>query len=300
MTAAVGVLMADWAAGERDLYAAFGRAVAGIRPGSARAAEGAAAALLAGLPGGELRDRMHAVDPQLLAAVARAACGFPAVAGAAALPELLATLPVAPMFPTLAGPGIALPLSTPGMPAFSDRAFDPWFAARLAEAGADHGIGLYGEDRDVYRSAQFADAASPERRTVHLGLDVFAPAGTPIHAPLAGMVEWVNYNADPLDYGHMLLLRHEAQGAVFFTLFGHLAGTLPGLCRVGQRVAAGQMVAHLGDWPENGGWSPHLHLQVLASTLSQRGNFFGVGQKSLWHVWRQISPDPSRLAGLPA
>lgn len=289
-------VQADWDRGERDLYAAFGRAVAAGRPASARAAEAAARAALAALPVGEVRDRLLAVDAQVLMAVARAACGFPAVAGAAALPELLATLPLAPMFPTLTGKGIALPLSTPGMPAFSDRAFDGWFAA----TGAGYGLGLYGEDRDVYRSAQFADAASPERRTVHLGVDVFAKSGTPVHAPLDGMVEWVAYNADPLDYGNTLLLRHEAQGTVFFTLYGHLAGTLPRLCRVGQRVVAGQMVAHLGDWPENGGWSAHLHLQVLASTLSQRGNFFGVGQKSLWPVWRQISPDPGRLTGLAA
>lgn len=293
MTAAQA-LAEDWARGERDLYAAFARAVAGQRPASVRAAEAAAAALLAALPAGEVGERLRAVDALLLTAVARAACGFPAVAGAAALPELLATLPVAPMFPTLAGPGIALPLSTPGMPAFSDRAFDGWFAAR----GAGFGLGLYGEARDVYRSAQFADAASPERRTVHLGVDVFAPAETPVHAPLAGMVEWVADNAEPLDYGHTLLLRHEAQGVAFFTLYGHLAGTLPDLCRIGQRVAAVQVVAHLGDWGENGGWTPHLHLQVLASTLSQRGNFFGVGQKSLWPVWRQISPDPGRLVGL--
>ncbi len=294
MTPVVADLLRRADAGPGDLYAAFGQAVAATRPRSGEAARAAAAALMAGLPDGPVRSRLHAVDPLLLAAVARAASGFPAVAGAAVLPELLATVPVAPMLPTLTGAGIELPLTTPGMPAFSDRAFDGWFAG----TGAGYGIGLHGEDRDVYRSAQFADAASPERRTVHLGLDVFAPAGTPVHAPLAGMVEWVAWNADPLDYGNTLLMRHEVQGAVFFTLYGHLAGSLPSLCRVGQRVAAGQLVARFGDWGENGGWTPHLHLQVLASTLSQRGNFFGVGQRSLWPVWRQISPDPGRLAGL--
>jgi murein DD-endopeptidase MepM/ murein hydrolase activator NlpD len=180
------------------------------------------------------------------------------------------------------------------MPAFSDRAFDGWFAA----TGAGYGIGLYGEDRDVYRSAQFADAASDERRTIHLGLDVFAPAGTSVHAPLDGVVDWVTYNADPLDYGHTLLLRHEVGGTRFATLYGHLAGSLPDLCRPGQAVAAGQVIAHLGDWHENGGWAAHLHLQVVADTLSQHGNFFGVGHASLWPVWRQISPDPAPLTGL--
>lgn len=291
VNAAVAAVGRDWAAGERDLYAAFGRAVAALTPADGEAAGAAAAALLAALPDGEPRTRLHAVDPQLLAAVARAASGHPAVSGADSLPARLLALDPAPVFPGLGGPPLLLPLSTPGMPDFADRAFDAWFAA----TGAGHGIGLYGEDRNVYRSAQFADPASPERRTFHLGLDVFAPAGTPLHAPLEATVHWVAYNADPLDFGNTLLLRHEGAGVPFFTLYGHLGGSLPRLCRPGQRVAKGQLVAHLGDWHENGDWSPHVHFQVLASTLAQQDNFFGVGHRSLWPVWQAISPDPSPL-----
>jgi murein DD-endopeptidase MepM/ murein hydrolase activator NlpD len=239
------------------------------------------------------------VDPLLLAAVARNASGFEAVEGVTALIALLRDLPVAPMF----DPDLAAALTTalptrgerPDMPAFSDRAFDPWFAA----TGATYGLGLYAEDRTVYETPQFADAASPERRTVHLGIDVFAPAGTPVRAPLAGVVETVAYNADPLDYGNTLFLRHEVGGLRFWTLYGHLAGTLPGLCRPGQAVAAGQVVAHLGDWHENGGWAAHLHFQVISSLLSQRENFFGVGHRSLWPVWTAISPDANLLLRLP-
>jgi murein DD-endopeptidase MepM/ murein hydrolase activator NlpD len=288
---AVARLEREAAATPGDLYAALGRTVAALAAADPAAA---VAVLLDTLPDGRLRDRLHAVDARLLSAVARVACGLPATSDAAVLPGVLGTVTTAAMFPGLSGPALALPLSMPGMPAFSDRAFDGWFAA----TGAGYGIGLYGEDRDVYRSAQFADAASSERRTIHLGLDVFAPAGTPVHAPLDGVVDWVTYNADPLDYGHTLLIRHEVGGTRFATLYGHLARSLPDLCRPGQPVAAGQVVAHLGDWHENGGWAAHLHLQVVADTLSQHGNFFGVGHASLWPVWRQISPDPAPLTGL--
>jgi hypothetical protein len=58
-------------------------------------------------------------------------------------------------------------------------------------------------------------------------------------------------------------------------------------------------VAHLGDWHDNGGWAPHLHLQVIADLLGQHGNFFGVGHRSLWPVWAAISPDPNLLLRLP-
>ena len=186
--------------------------------------------------------------------------------------------------------------SDPGMPAYSDRAFDGWFAA----TGARYGIGPYGEHRSVYASAQFADAASPERRTVHLGVDVFAPAGTPVFAPLPGVVRHVVYNADPLDYGHTLILEHDAGGVPVWTLYGHLAGTLPGLVAVGQRVSAGQHIADLGDWHENGGWAAHVHFQIMTDMLDQRGgNFFGVGHASLWDVWRVICPHPNLILRMP-
>jgi 4-aminobutyrate aminotransferase-like enzyme len=189
------------------------------------------------------------------------------------------------------------------MPAFSDRAFDGWMAAqRPATLPKDIpflGFGLYGEKRSVYTAAQFADAASDERRTRHLGIDIFAPAGTAIHASLDGTVESVTYNADPLDYGHTLILRHTtAAGRPFFTLYGHLGGSLPSLCRPGQTITAGDLIAHLGDWHENGGWAPHLHIQVITSLLTQQGNFFGVGHDSLWDVWTDISPDANLLLRL--
>ncbi|MFN3973122.1 MAG: peptidoglycan DD-metalloendopeptidase family protein [Gemmobacter sp.] len=290
---------AAFAGGARDLYAALGAAIAAERPATGQRAAALVGEAVAAC-GGEAGDRLRSVDQGLLVAVVRHAAGFAAVDGAERLPDVLTALPVAPMFrpdPATAAT-IALPTGgqRPDMPAFSDRGFDGWFAA----TGAAYGLGLYGEDRDVYRSAQFADAASPERRTVHLGVDVFAPAGTPVHAPLPGRVARVAYNTDPLDYGHTLILEHVAQGLRFWTLCGHLAASLPDLCRAGDRVEAGQVVAHLGDWHENGGWSPHLHVQIIADRLGQDGNFFGVGHRSLWPVWRQISPDANLLLRLPA
>ena len=183
----------------------------------------------------------------------------------------------------------------PDMPAFSDPSFDAWFAAQKV----DYGLGAYGEKRSVYQTAQFADAASPERRTVHTGIDIFAPVMTPVFAPLAGVVKYLTYNADPLDYGHTLILEHEAEDVTFHTLYGHLAGTLPGLCKVGDTVAAGQLIAHLGDWHENGGWAAHIHFQIMADMLEQTdGNFFGVGHESLWDVWQSICPDPNLILRL--
>ena len=281
--------------GATDLYGALRHAARGLTAAEAEAFLPQFLRALADTPDAA---RLQAVDQGLLRAVIRDGAGLPATRNAAAIVDWLARCDPAPLFqPDLRIAGrMVLRDTAAGMPAYSDRAFDAWFSAQ----GVTYGIGPYGEDRRVYRTAQFADTASPERRTVHLGIDVFAKAGTPVHAPLAGRVAFVRYNAEPLDYGHTLILEHQAAGVPFWTLYGHLAASLPGLCRVGDAVAAGQVVAHLGDWDQNGGWAPHLHFQVMTDLLEQRsGNFFGVGHASLWPVWRAICPDPNLILRLP-
>jgi murein DD-endopeptidase MepM/ murein hydrolase activator NlpD len=249
-----------------------------------------------------IAQRLCSVDQALLRAVMRAGLGLPPIAESAAILRYLETVQPAPLFQPEIATSRTMALPTAGqiadMPAFSDRAFDAWFARQ----SRDYGLGLYAEKRSVYASAHFADAASPERRTIHLGIDVFAPAGTPVFAPLAGRVESLSYNADPLDYGHTLILEHRTPEAQpFYTLYGHLGATLPGLLAERDAIAAGQTIAHLGNWEENGGWAPHLHFQIITSLLDQRGtgNFFGVGHESLWDVWQAISPDPNLLMRVP-
>lgn len=264
--------------------------------------------LISQQPAFALLERLEKIDPEFMVALFRRAAGFAATRAEASVRAFLAEAePLSPFRPDLCTSARMALLTKgehPDMPAFSDRAFDGWFAgqrpATLPEGEAFYGFGAYGEKRSVYATDQFADAASPERRTRHLGIDVFAPAGTPVHAPLPGTVAFVTYNADPLDYGHTLILRHETQdGTPFWTLYGHLGGTLPGLCRVGQQIEAGQLVAHLGDWHENGGWAPHIHFQIMTDLLAQtEGNFFGVGHDSLWDVWSGICVDPNLILRL--
>jgi murein DD-endopeptidase MepM/ murein hydrolase activator NlpD len=289
------MIAAAWAAGQRDLHAALAEAVAAARPAAADDAVALARALVAETAG-EAGDRLRAADAGLLDCIARHAGGFPAVPGVAELVAALAAADVAPVM-DVSGRGMRLPDGMPGMPAFSDRAFDSWFAAQ----GAAWGMGLYGEDRRVYQTPQFEGPASPERRTVHLGIDIFAPAGSAVMAPLPGRVAVVTYNADPLDYGHTLMLEHRVAGLRFHTLYGHLGASLPELCTVGDAVQPGQVVAHLGDWHENGGWAAHLHFQIITDLLAQgaTGNFYGVGHRSLWPVWALISPDPEVILRLP-
>lgn len=272
-----------------DLYAALRQS--GAAPGDLPA-------LLAAAPA-PVRERLSQVDQGLLRAILRAGRGEEPVPGADRLRAALAAAGIVPILNPAPSRKDSIVLradgTDPAMPAYSDRAFDDWFAA----TGARYGLGPFGERRSVYATPQFADSASPERRTFHMGIDVFAPAMTPLYAPLPGTVHEVAYNADPLDYGNTLILRHELNGLPLFTLYGHLAGTLPGLLQPGDRVEPGQLIAHFGDWHENGGWAPHVHFQIMADMLEQSGNFFGVGHESLWDIWQGICPDPDLILRLP-
>ncbi|HEX7837598.1 MAG TPA: aminotransferase class III-fold pyridoxal phosphate-dependent enzyme, partial [Kofleriaceae bacterium] len=175
-------------------------------------------------------------------------------------------------------------------------------AGAMQGAGVRVAVGRYDEPRLLYTTPAFAagDGTTSEHRTIHLGLDLFAAAGTPVYAPLPGEVHAADEHRIPLDYGGVVVLRHATDdGAEFFTLYGHLdPASFAGL-RVGQRVARGQKIAALGTPERNGGWSPHLHLQIICDFLGLGSDFPGVGTPSRRDVWRSVSPDPNLLVGIP-
>src|SRR5208282_1542689 len=174
---------------------------------------------------------------------------------------------------------------------------------KMKSANALVGIGRYIEARLLYTSPIFGASEDPtdERRTVHLGTDLFAAPGTPVHAPLDGIIHAVAINTAPLDYGPLVILRHTtSDGVEFFTLYGHLARDTFDALQVGQRIARGQQFAHIGDVHENGGWAPHLHFQIIVDLLEHRSDFPGVAPASQRNVWTSLSPDPNVLLGIPA
>ena len=174
---------------------------------------------------------------------------------------------------------------------------------KLREGGASVGIGRYDEARLLYSSELFGSSKNPtdERRTVHLGIDLFAGPGTPVHAPLHGVVHKVAINNAPLDYGPVVLLRHETgDGQKFFTLYGHLARESFDRLQPEQPISAGQTFARLGAAHENGGWPPHLHFQIVLDLLDLDTDFPGVARASQRGVWTSLSPDPNLLLSIPS
>jgi 4-aminobutyrate aminotransferase-like enzyme/Ser/Thr protein kinase RdoA (MazF antagonist) len=182
-------------------------------------------------------------------------------------------------------------------PTLTERLF-----AKMADDGVKVAVGGYDEPRLVYVAPAFSLGPRPtdEHRTIHIGLDLFAEAGTVVLAPLDGTVHAFADNAFPQDYGPVIILRHETDGGdEFFTLYGHLSRESIRELRVGDRVHAGAPIATLGAPDVNGGWTPHLHLQIMLDLLGLGTDFPGVAPPSKRRAWTALCPDPNLLVRVP-
>lgn len=177
--------------------------------------------------------------------------------------------------------------------------------ARTLGAAAGVGpewVGGYAEPRAVYTAPAFRKGAHAiaDRRSVHIAIDVFLPAGTPVHAPHDGVVDVVEHRDATLDYGGMVVLRHATPaGDPFWTLYGHLSRATVDALHAGQSVARGERFGELGALAENGGWDPHLHLQLAMLTDGMAGDWPGVADPDDLQFWRAICPNPAALLNLP-
>jgi len=248
----------------------------------------------------------------LATAALRGAAGFEPSPTAdrvrASLARLQGTFaPVMP-FDAAGEPVLVLDLSvgSPLVSADPRESSEPLITARITsamrEAGVRIAIGRYDEPRLLYSSPLFAGAEGPldERRTIHLGLDIFCDSGTPVHAPLRGTVHAFAYNPAPLDYGGVIILRHATDdGTEFFSLYGHLSHASLTEMAVGRAIERGERFAALGAPDENGGWTPHLHLQLFTDLLGLGTAVPGVARASQRSAWRSICPDPNLVVGIP-
>jgi 4-aminobutyrate aminotransferase-like enzyme/Ser/Thr protein kinase RdoA (MazF antagonist) len=173
---------------------------------------------------------------------------------------------------------------------------------KLKQVNCVVGIGRYDEPRLLYTSPLFGTSSNPtdERRTVHLGIDLFVPAESNVHSPLDGTIHTVANNSAPLDYGPVVIVKHAMRDSEeFFTLYGHLSRESLTNLSVGQRLVKGQILARIGAPQENGGWPSHLHFQIIADLLELDESLPGVAAASERQIWKSLCPDPNLLLGIP-
>ncbi len=179
-------------------------------------------------------------------------------------------------------------------------AFSDYVFGKMLGNGRYVGVGGYDEHRVIYRrSAHFGDYAA-EGRCIHLGVDIWAEALTPVFAPLPGVVQSVAFNDNFADYGPTIILRHEVGGFEFHSLYGHL--TLASLENifVGREIAAGEGFTAIGNYPENGNWPPHLHFQLITELSGFHGDYPGVASVAERQTYLENCPNPNLILRLAA
>ena len=156
------------------------------------------------------------------------------------------------------------------------------------------GVGGYFEDRLIYkRSKHFDNDGEP--RSIHLGIDIWLEAETPIYSPLPGVIHSFKNNEAFGDYGPTLILEHLIEGETFYTLYGHLSLDSIQDKEKGQQVRRGDVIAKMGDESVNGNWPPHLHFQVVTDMLGNNGDFPGVAPPSAKEYFHKLCVDPNLI-----
>lgn len=261
-------------------------------------------------PAWDLLRKLSVIDHRIATGILRQSCGLDAAPGARRIWEWLSAnrRNLAPLMnPHPAGQAKHVlnlgSLDEPLAAASADQdnaGADCAYHELARQHGFTLGLGPWGERRVIYTAPFFESVlAAGKRRNVHLGLDIFAPAGTEMFTPLAATVVAATINPEPQDYGGLILLEHEPEpGMRFWTLWGHLDHASVRERRIGERLNVGSFVARLGDYAENGGWVPHVHLQLITVPYEDVSIIPGVGEEAFVTVWEDLYPRPYDFAGL--
>jgi len=105
-----------------------------------------------------------------------------------------------------------------------------------------------------YGNWQQAPRTSSRSLFMHEGVDLVAPAGTPVHAAADGIVIGAGPNGR---YGNWIRIDH---GGKLATVYGHLSGFAPGL-EAGMSVSRGELIGFVGSTGRSTG--AHLHFETL-------------------------------------
>ena len=118
-------------------------------------------------------------------------------------------------------------------------------------------VSRYGEDR---KGMLTGSKIASQGRTLHMGVDIFCRDLETVYAPCDAAIVRTGREPGDQGYGYYVVLKPDNLPGIHF-FFGQLSKDLPG---VGP-IKAGQPIARLGDFihGENGGWSRHLHLQMV-------------------------------------
>jgi peptidoglycan LD-endopeptidase LytH len=175
--------------------------------------------------------------------------------------------------------------------------FNDFINAMLLKEKAVFGIGGYLEHRNLYKRSEHFDN-NGQQRCMHLGIDVWTEAYTPFFSPFEGTIHSFKDNNNFGDYGPTLIVEHHINNYNFHLLYGHLDKEVLTKFSVGKKVKAGQQLGLTGNFPENGDWPAHLHLQLILDMQNNFGDYPGVCSFEELEFYKNNCPNPIFLFNL--
>ena len=170
--------------------------------------------------------------------------------------------------------------------------FETFIENHLQENNAKVAFGGYNEIRSLYNENSHFNE---DNRNIHLGIDFWIKAGTLILAALDGIIHSFEFNTGLGNYGPTIILEHSFENQKFYTLYGHLSIESIENIEIGTVFKKGQTLATLGDASVNGGYSPHLHFQIIKNIEDKFGDYAGVCSTKTLDYYLKNCPDPNLL-----
>ncbi|WP_310559580.1 peptidoglycan DD-metalloendopeptidase family protein [Flavobacterium sp.] len=173
--------------------------------------------------------------------------------------------------------------------------FETFVENHLQKNNAKVAYGGYNEVRNLYKSSLIFNDEKADERNIHIGMDLWIKAGTPVLAALDGTVYGFDYNTGAGNYGPTIILKHSLENQIFYTLYGHLAAESIEDMEINSFFKKGQQLATLGNSFVNGGYSPHLHFQIIKNIDGNFSDYPGVCSQNNLDYYLENCPDPNLL-----
>ena len=173
--------------------------------------------------------------------------------------------------------------------------FEEYIENYLSIHNAKVAFGGYNEVRNLYKRSEIFNDTAIEERNIHIGLDLWIKAGTPVLAAVDGRVHSFNNNTGIGDYGPTIILEHQIEEQKFYTLYGHLSLESIVNLKEDSIFKKGEQIATLGDASVNGDYAPHLHFQIIKDISNYKGDYPGVCSKNNQKFYLENCPNPNIL-----
>ena len=181
----------------------------------------------------------------------------------------------------------------------SSKDWDTYITNYLNKRNKKVAFGGYLEKRGIYNRSDYFNNPNPEtERNIHIGLDLWIAAGTSVLAAFNGEIHSFTDNTNYGDYGPTVILKHELDSFVFYTLYGHLSSESLKHIKLGDKVKQGETIAYLGAAEVNGDYAPHLHFQIIEDLQDNFGDYPGVCSIIDLEFYKKNTVNPEVILGL--